>query len=303
MLIERLGMDSPETGRALALGRLTIRRDRLAAPERLHQPSGPGSDGYALVIPCRGALRFHHADRTGEVAEGGYLLLDRARFFAISGAPAQRFWSVSLPAEETRLRIPAIEDHLAGRCAQDPQMARLLARMIETTATLFHAHPPAQPEALAAEIVALVALVLRAETVPAPGVGRTGRARTRHRIMRYIAHHLADPDLRPAQLARTHGISVSHLHALFADTGTTVGNYIQSSRLQAAYEILVAEAGHGLTVSEAAFRTGFKSVPHFSRSFSRRFGLPPTAMRTAAAATLPAKSRFRDAGKMTQERS
>ena len=49
-----------------------------------------------------------------------------------------------------------------------------------------------------------------------------------------------------------------------------------------AYELLVADPGGRLTVSEIAYQVGFKNVSHFSRSFSRQFGIAPRDARQLA---------------------
>jgi transcriptional regulator GlxA family with amidase domain len=35
----------------------------------------------------------------------------------------------------------------------------------------------------------------------------------------------------------------------------------------------------GITITEAAFKTGFKNISHFSQAFSREFGTPPSEVR------------------------
>lgn len=93
----------------------------------------------------------------------------------------------------------------------------------------------------------------------------------------------ARPELSPGRIARAAGISRSHLYALFADDGETVSGFLRSRRLQAAYELLVSDSRGSLAISEVAYRTGFRSPAHFSRSFSRQFNATPRAIRATGA--------------------
>lgn len=56
-------------------------------------------------------------------------------------------------------------------------------------------------------------------------------------------------------------------------TNRTVTEYLRSLRLHRAQELLT---GHRLTVAEAAYKTGFRNVSHFSRVYKREFGVNPS---------------------------
>jgi AraC-like DNA-binding protein len=82
--------------------------------------------------------------------------------------------------------------------------------------------------------------------------------------------------LRVPDLAKTAGMSASSLHEHFkAVTGTTPLQYQKDLRLIAAYALLTANS---CSVSEAAYAVGYESPNHFSRDYSRKFGIPPSSM-------------------------
>lgn len=56
-------------------------------------------------------------------------------------------------------------------------------------------------------------------------------------------------------------------------TNMTVTNYLRSLRLHRARELL---AGRQISVAEAAYKTGFRNVSHFSRVFTGEFGINPS---------------------------
>ncbi len=91
--------------------------------------------------------------------------------------------------------------------------------------------------------------------------------------IRLIADSLGQ-DMDDAELAQRVGLSTSHFRAKFrAQTGQPFAKYIMSVRLERAMEML--KAG-GIPVHCVASAVGFRSLPHFSRCFSQRFGVNPT---------------------------
>jgi AraC-like DNA-binding protein/uncharacterized cupin superfamily protein len=82
-------------------------------------------------------------------------------------------------------------------------------------------------------------------------------------------------------LAQTAGMSASSFHEHFRSvTGTTPLQYQKDLRLIEARALLLEG---NRTVSEAAYAVGYESPTHFSRDYSRKFGLPPS--RDAGVAT------------------
>jgi AraC-like DNA-binding protein len=80
--------------------------------------------------------------------------------------------------------------------------------------------------------------------------------------------------LRVPDLAKAAGMSVSSFHEHFkAVTGTTPLQYQKDLRLIEAHALLTV-LSH--TVSEAAYAVGYESPNHFSRDYSKKFGVPPS---------------------------
>lgn len=75
------------------------------------------------------------------------------------------------------------------------------------------------------------------------------------------------------ELAHLCGITKCHLAREFKRyTGQTVFTYINSLRCQLA-ELCISE---GLSVTEAAYKSGFESLSYFSRVYKRLMGVPPS---------------------------
>jgi AraC family carnitine catabolism transcriptional activator len=93
-----------------------------------------------------------------------------------------------------------------------------------------------------------------------------------HLMNRHIDNPLSMDDLADAA-----GYSRRHLERLFRDaTGKTPGEFYRGLRLDRGRNLL---ATTDLTLMEVATACGFESVPHFSKSFRKRFGMAPTKLK------------------------
>ncbi len=98
-------------------------------------------------------------------------------------------------------------------------------------------------------------------------------------VKAWIEEHLADPDLTLEKIAKNNGVSLRHLHYLFRLTDVSVSEWILDRRLQRCYDVLTRPELRSLSVTEVAYRLGFRSSSHFSTAFRRRFGHSPSDLR------------------------
>jgi AraC-like DNA-binding protein len=234
---------------------------------------------YVVVFPLAGGVAFSQDGRIGFARPGEYVLLSELAFYELSSNKNARLLMVRIPAAELRGRLLSIEDHVSRRFKPNEQMTHLLAGMIRSVAELFINSPPPNPQALATEIIGFVALTIGSEDRGAATDVRNARYHLRRRIIDFIESHLGDESLSPKKIAASSRISLSYLYSLFNDNETTVSQFVQTKRLQRAYEILVADPKGHRTVSEVAYEVGFKNVSHFSRCFSRHFKVAPRDVR------------------------
>lgn len=105
--------------------------------------------------------------------------------------------------------------------------------------------------------------------------------------MRVIDHIHANPagDLSLDALADVAALSRFHFHRVFhAMTGETAGDAVRRVRMHRAACWLVQT---GLSPEEIARRAGYPSAKSFSRAFSARYGLTPSAFRKRGELTSP----------------
>lgn len=133
---------------------------------------------------------------------------------------------------------------------------------------------PLSPTVLAENIGAILALAAGPQLQRSPPFFQT--------LMETLHTSLDLPDLRPAQFAERHNVSVRALHYAFAAANTTFTEQLMRLRLERAREILRDTHFAELPVAEVALRCGFMDPSHFARRFRQRFGETPVKFRRSA---------------------
>jgi signal transduction histidine kinase/DNA-binding response OmpR family regulator len=95
-----------------------------------------------------------------------------------------------------------------------------------------------------------------------------------HKVREIMTANISNESLDIQQLCDSLNMSRTQLYRKFRSlTNRTVTHYLRSLRLSRAMELLSAR---NVSVAEAAFRTGFRNVSHFSRVFTGEFGVNPS---------------------------
>jgi YesN/AraC family two-component response regulator len=93
------------------------------------------------------------------------------------------------------------------------------------------------------------------------------------KIMKVVNDNLNSPNLGVALLATEVGLSRVHVHRKLKEfTNLSPRNFIRNIRLHQAAKLLEE---NDLTVSEAAYATGFTNLSHFTACFKELFGVSP----------------------------
>lgn len=94
------------------------------------------------------------------------------------------------------------------------------------------------------------------------------------KILSLMDANLDNDQFGIAELCYALGMSRAQIYRKFkSHTDRTLHNYLRAYRLQKAKEFLLTT---NLNVSEIAYRAGFKNVSHFSRIFTKEFGISPS---------------------------
>lgn len=166
---------------------------------------------------------------------------------------------------------------VSGRRAAATFLGRLAARL-----------DAGVPEDEVPKTVTCVLELVRGLYAGADRVGTPARLRTRAEILlgveSYIDANLGDADLEPERIARASFISTRYLHKLFESEGTSVGQWIRSSRLEHCRRDLADPALSHQTILSIAARWGLPGAQNFSRVFRAAYGCSPNEFRRAARA-------------------
>lgn len=134
-------------------------------------------------------------------------------------------------------------------------------------------------------LIELAALALRAQSAPPrrmPGCGIM-----RERVKTFVRHRLRKSSLSIDEIARTFNCTKRYLHKVFSEEERSLSQFIWDLRLERCSRDLASPELLDRSIAEIAFGWGFRSTPHFSRVFRRRFGISPSAYRVASLQRCP----------------
>jgi AraC-like DNA-binding protein len=93
------------------------------------------------------------------------------------------------------------------------------------------------------------------------------------RIIKCTNENLSNPDFDVEELAKTIGISRTHLHRKMKKmTGISASEFIRNIRLEQAARLIKEKK---INISQVAYSVGFNNQTHFSTVFKRHFGMTP----------------------------
>lgn len=230
-----------------------------------------------VVMPLTGAITLCAAEREALVGEHEIAMWDSSwpLAFAVEGRVYEQI-SVLIPQRTLRANAAACQALHAARINEDNILAELCQKHVATVAKFLDR--PMRPYELSLTHVttslvdAVIASVYKEPRDRDVLVGE---------IRNYIECYIDDDALAPKPIAEAFNISTRYLHKLFASTGMTVNEWIINRRLERSADELVTTES---SVTDIAFKWGFKALGHYSRTFKQRFGVTPTAYRRTAQA-------------------
>jgi AraC-like DNA-binding protein len=101
-------------------------------------------------------------------------------------------------------------------------------------------------------------------------------------LLAFCRQNLPHSRLSPHSVAEHFGISVRTLHLRFEKLGTTFGNWLLETRLDASAKALKDPHQQICSISEIVYSCGFNDLSHFNRRFRSRFGMTPGEWRSEA---------------------
>lgn len=236
-----------------------------------------GADEALFVnYQVRGTGGMRQDGQEGRLVPGDFTIVDSTRPFELSFGRDFAQLCFTLPRELIAPRLPVPRDATALRVRGDRGAGALAAQALRALAEQGPALDRAAARGAAEHVLGLVAVALRTAVQPPASASRAALLRA---AMDEAGRRLDDPDLSPAGVAASIGVSTRHLHRLFADRETTFGRWLLGRRLEGARRELAEPAWDHLPIAAIAARWGFRDASYFGRAFRARYGLTPGAHR------------------------
>ena len=244
-----------------------------------------GSDTFYLLIQKTDGCHCKQIDKHIQL-DRGEATLTRGDEPSRTGAPANfRTIIIAMPKAEFDARGIRPDDAVMQRLSSSNEALGLLQRCLRSLGksgidrTVEFGAPTAARVTVQRHIFDLVALALSWRgTVGESDLGSVAAARLQA-ALDYIAAHFNNPRLSFEMVARSQGISESHLRKLMKASGHSYVDVVNELRLQKAFNELTADEPGGHTILQIALAAGFSDISHFNRLFRIRFGDTPSGVR------------------------
>jgi acetamidase/formamidase/AraC-like DNA-binding protein len=255
---------------------------RLSAGAQAISPLADLASEHPLVLlPLEDGIALKTSAGHQIVAVGHLLLLPRKGDWSVAFQRDMRAVVLSVTSDQLHTRRAGTQGIADVQVVASGGFGDVFARLMEEAARNLETFSDGEWTAVAQSLANLLPTFMRQRAEPASdlGGGTATKAATLHRLCQSIERRLDDPDLTPAKIALSEGISERYLQKLFEGTGSSFTHYLRERRLQRTWADLSnpTEAHH--SISEIAFRVGFNDSAHFSRAFRHRFGVSPREFR------------------------
>jgi AraC-like DNA-binding protein len=249
-------------------------RARRTAAKIAHAPS----DDLIVVLHLRGTCRAGQRAVAAELNlnEGALVTTDETYFFEFP----TRFRQLVLKLPQYLLAEKRIRSELGCALLLAPGPTRLMQ-----TLALSCLDDPIAVSADEAQGIeqAFADLLGSAIKYPAIAGDRADTSARYREACLFIRRNLTDPNLNPAAVAAHVNTSNRSLARTFARAGTTIERMIWRERLAAARRDFLDPRFMDRSITDIAFSWGFNDAAHFSRSFSKTYGVTPSEFRSASA--------------------
>lgn len=233
------------------------------------------NDFYVLAFPFGDPWLMNLRDETFTLKRGNAYLLCNSVPYQSKDKNGYDTFNVIIPAQLLRDLIPTLETHYILPLDQGNKKANILQSFVRSMYDCLPFSGEDETRFMENNLLNLLAFVLKEKSKGIDANDTSVKLAHRGRILDYISRNLSQEAMSPETIAEQHGISVSYLHRVFKPHGRTVVEVIREKRLQAAKRLLTNPDLAGLSVTEIAYRVGFKHPSDFSRAYKSRYGQSP----------------------------
>ncbi|MEM7534660.1 MAG: helix-turn-helix domain-containing protein [Chloroflexota bacterium] len=296
------GTISHSTIATIPLAEVASTRLRVLRPE--YCIANADEDFYKVNFHIQGFGTLKQRGRTTQLQPGDWVVYDNTEPYELHFHTDYQQLLMLIPRTHLLTRLPAVESLLARPLSTSQGTGRVLLNFVRTTLHESDTIAPPVAAQMAEMLLDLLQLGIvesgrpqgcapamngrpqgHAPTmngrpqghVPMPNL--QGNAPTLAEAQQFINTQLDNEHLSVDLVAAHLHVSKRHLHTLFEQTDTTLNRYIWQQRLAQCERDLIDPRYVHQSLTQIAFRWGFKSSAHFSRLFKQRYGVSPREYR------------------------
>jgi AraC-like DNA-binding protein len=237
------------------------------------------SDDLLLCLQLSGRSSFGQDGRQAMNDAGNFLLLDTRRPFSISLEAKTSSICFKIPREMLEARLGSVSAMTARSISSQGPIAALTSGFLAMLPAHVDTLDSQSVQKISEQALDLIALAFSKENDQNGAALSSARATALLRLKSAVDAGLCDPELRPATVAATAGVSVRYANALLSQEGTSLERYIQDRRPERCRGALSDPAHAHRTIGEIAFSWGFSDLSHFGRRFKAEYGFSPSEYR------------------------
>ncbi len=236
-----------------------------------------GEDCFLVATQTRGHGMVEQDGRETLMAPGDFSIYHSTRPYTLRFSEDFEEVVLKVRGEALRAIVRDAESLTAMKVSGTP--GRLLHGLLQDLRQGLDKLPPASTPAVGDSLLSLVSCGLLTLQRKARADQSALKSYHLERIRRHIDEQLHDPALTIEAVARHVGMSVAHLHRLFAREPRSPAQYLWQRRLERCCRDLADARLASRSISEIGFRWGFNDAAHFSRAFRERYGCSPREWR------------------------
>jgi AraC-like DNA-binding protein len=264
------------------VGRVRLARIR-ANPLCVEHPrpaAGEDADRYRILLQVSGVSVLRQARREVVLSAGDWTLYEGARPFSLANLERAEQRIVILPRSELWGGTLDLDALTVRRFGARDRSSKQLVNVLDSAFELACAYGAAAATELASVAVHLSRLALIENG--GDGIHPQHSAVMRQRVKDHIERNLRDPALCLACIASALSCSKRYVHKVFAEENESVAEYILKCRIERCRMALERFDARRASIADIAYSFGFKSLSHFGKVFSARYGMTPTQFRQLA---------------------
>jgi AraC-like DNA-binding protein len=243
-----------------------------------------GDDSLLFVLHTGGAQIVEHNGNLVLLNPGDACLVHNGRTSTATYRQGGSTIAIRIDASalDGLLRNP---DNLAGRLiSRRNSGVGLLFGYLRAFSDRGDECEPGTRRLFGSHIVDLVAAVLGATRDGQAQADAGGlRAARLHKILARIETNACRHDFTVEKLASELGVTSRTVQHILEETGSTFSEHVAEQRLKRARRLLTSPR-NDLSIAEIAYEAGYNDISHFYRTFRRRFGDTPAAVRASGSA-------------------